>query len=112
MDISFEQLSDGIKLVKLAGRLDMMGAQSIDLKFTSGVATADAGVVVDLSGVSFLASLGIRTLISPAKALKARGGRMVLLNPQPLVVEVLKVSGLLGILPVYTELSEAVAALG
>ena len=112
MDISFEQLSDGTKLVKLAGRLDMMGAQSIDLKFTSGVATADAGVVVDLSGVSFLASLGIRTLISPAKALKARGGRMVLLNPQPLVVEVLKVSGLLGILPVYTELSEAVAALG
>ena len=112
MDISFEQLSDGIKLVKLAGRLDMMGAQSIDLKFTSGVATGDAGVVVDLSGVSFLASLGIRTLISPAKALKARGGRMVLLNPQPLVLEVLKVSGLLGILPVYTELSEAVAALG
>jgi anti-anti-sigma factor len=112
MEISFEQLSDTIKLVTLVGRLDMMGAQSIDLKFTAGVATGVSGVVVDLSGVSFLASLGIRTLISPAKALKARGGKMVLLNPQPLVLEVLKVSGLTVILPVYTDLAEAVAALG
>jgi anti-sigma B factor antagonist len=112
MEISFEQLSDNIKLVTLVGRLDMMGAQSIDLKFTSGVATGVSGVVVDLSGVSFLASLGIRTLISPAKALKARGGKMVLLNPQPLVLEVLKVSGLTAILPVYTDVAEAVAALG
>ncbi len=112
MEIRFEQLSDTIKLVTLVGRLDMMGAQAIDLKFTSGVATGVSGVVVDLSGVSFLASLGIRTLISPAKALKARGGKMVLLNPQPLVLEVLKVSGLTVILPVYTDVAEAVAALG
>ena len=75
------------------------------------VATQGARVVVDLSEVSFLASLGIRSLLVPAKAARARGGDVVLLNPQPRVMEVLTLAGLTGVLKVYTDLADAVAAL-
>jgi anti-anti-sigma factor len=112
MELSFEQLDGGITLAKLSGRLDLAGARSIDLPFTAHVATKSVRVVVDLSQVSFLASLGIRTLVVPAKAARARGGDLVLLNPQPKVMEVLMVSGLTAVLKVYTSLDEAVAGLG
>lgn len=111
VELVFEQLDGGITLAKLSGRLDLAGARAIDLPFTARVATQGARVVVDLSDVSFLASLGIRSLLAPAKAARARGGDVVLLNPQPRVMEVLTLAGLAGVLRVYTDLADAVAAL-
>lgn len=111
MELSFEPLDGGITLAKLSGRLDLAGSRAIDLPFTAHVATQSTRVVVDLSQVSFLASLGIRVLVVPAKAARARGGDLVLLNPQPKVMEVLMVSGLTAVLKVYTDLADAVAAL-
>jgi anti-anti-sigma factor len=110
MDLTTEQLPNGIEKIALAGRLDTAGAQQIDLPFTRLTATRPALIVVDLSQVSFLASMGIRTLLASAKAL-GRGGRMVLANPQPLVQEVLKVAGIDELIPVYADLASACSAL-
>lgn len=112
MELSFEQMPGGITLAKLSGRLDLAGARQIDLPLTAHVASTDARVVIDLSEVSFLASLGIRSLMVPAKAARARGGEVVLLNPQPKVMDVLTLAGLTGVLKVCTNLEEAVQALG
>jgi anti-anti-sigma factor len=40
-------------------------------------------VIVDLSGVDFLASMGVRLLLSNAKALGSRGGKMVIERNPP-----------------------------
>jgi anti-anti-sigma factor len=88
-----------------------MGASAIDLPLTARIVAEGARVIVDLSDVSFLASLGIRGLMSPAKALRARGGELVLLNPQPAVLEVLRVAGLTAILKVFSDRTEAEAGL-
>lgn len=109
MELSTETLDGGVTRVLLSGRMDILGVQAVDMKFTALTASQGGRVVVDLSGVSFLASLGMRTLISSAKALAARGGRMVLLNPQPKVLEVLQVSGLASLIPVHAELDAALA---
>ena len=111
MELGFEQLDGGVMLATLSGRLDAMGASAIDLPLTARIVTQGARVIVDLSGVSFLASLGIRSLVTPAKALRARGGELVLLNPQPAVLEVLRVAGLTAILKVFSDRAEAEAAL-
>lgn len=111
MQISSETLDDGIIKVALSGRMDVLGAQAIDMKFTALTATKKAPVLVDMSDVSFLASLGMRTLISSAKALSSRGGIMVLYKPQPNVMDVLESSGLSSLIPVYHELDEAMEAL-
>ena len=74
--------SDGsIKLRKvvLAGRLDMLGMEEIALKLTSLTASKALPVILDLRDVSFLASIGIRSIISSARALDQKGGRMVIL---------------------------------
>lgn len=111
MEIEFERMDNGISKVLLRGRMDVLGVQAIDMKFTALTATQAALVLVDLSEVSFLASLGMRTLISSAKALAQRGGHMVLANPQANVLEVMKVSGLSSVIPVLQHVDDAVQAL-
>ena len=59
---------------------------------------------MDLSEVSFLASIGMRTLLSNAKALGLKGGRMVLLNPQPMVATALSTAGIDTLIPMHQDL--------
>lgn len=106
MDISFEQLPSGVALIRLKGRLDIMGAMKIDVQF-SAVTAANRAVVVDLGEVEFLASMGLRTLIMGAKSMRSKSGRMVLYRPQPLVEEVLVTSGTTTLIPVAHDLAEA-----
>ncbi len=109
MEITTSILENGVKLIVLDGRLDLPGVMGIELKFTASAASEKAGVVVDLSQVPFMASIGIRMLLSSAKAVQKRGGKLVLLNPQVKVFEMLTSAGISEIIPVYANLEAACA---
>jgi anti-sigma B factor antagonist len=110
MKLESEKLDGGVVELKLAGRMDVQGSQEIDLKF-SAMTSADKGkFVVDISGVVFLASIGIRTLILSAKAVKARGGKMALLNPDANVSKVLEMASVDTVIPIFHDRNAAVAA--
>lgn len=112
MDITFEQLPSGVTVISLKGRLDITGAMKIDVQF-SAVTAANRAVVVDLGGVEFLASMGLRTLIMGAKSMHSKTGRMVLWRPRPVVEEVLVTSGTSTLIPTTQDFAEAEAkALG
>jgi anti-sigma B factor antagonist len=89
MEIQYSEMSNGIHLIKLIGDLDIMGVNEIEIKFTSYCSGENVKMVVDLSDVEFLASIGIRLLITNAKSIFSRNGRMVLLNPNDDVKNVL-----------------------
>jgi anti-sigma B factor antagonist len=99
MKMDVADLQTGITKVSLSGRLDVEGALKIDSEFNS-VVESKQNVVVDLSEVTFLASLGMRTLIVGAKATSNNGGKMVLLNPQPNVEKVLRSARVDTVLPI------------
>lgn len=109
MEINYSVLKNGVKLIQLTGRMDMKGVESIDLKFTAYATSEKAGVVVDLAQVSFLASIAIRLLLTNARALQARGGKLALLNPDSLVAQVLSTSGVDKMIPVFADLEAACA---
>lgn len=112
MDIDHEQLDGRILKINLRGRLDVAGSQETDATLAALTAAPISAVIVDLSKVVFLASVGIRTLLLTAKALSSRGGKMVLLNPDAGVARVLEMSGVDLIVSVFRDLNEACAALG
>jgi anti-sigma B factor antagonist len=111
MQIDHEQLDRRILKINLAGRMDLAGSEEIHEKFAALTAAPRNAVIVDLSQVDFVSSVGIRTLLLNAKALKSRGGRMVLLNPDAKVTQVLAVAGLDRIIGVFRDLETACAAL-
>ncbi|WP_342619154.1 STAS domain-containing protein [Rhodoferax sp. GW822-FHT02A01] len=112
MAIDFQDITDTLRKVTLTGRLDLPGTDEISTKFAALSATSNRRVIVDLSGVSFLASIGIRAIITNAKALQQRGGRMVLfVGDNAPVYKTLETTGIDSLIPMFTELSEAEKAL-
>jgi len=109
MKMAVEPVGPGVVKVILDGRLDVAGSGIIDLQF-SAIAGSHRGVVVDLAGVSFLASIGIRTLLLGAKAVQRRGGSFILLNPVEEVERVLEVMGMTDLMPVFHDADTALAA--
>jgi anti-anti-sigma factor len=107
MDLTFEDLEDGVRRIRLAGRMDVEGSREIDLKFTTLAASRQAFVIIDLSLVDFLSSLGLGTLVRSAKAQMSRQGRVVLLSPQPHVAKVLETTQVDQIVPVVYDFEEA-----
>ena len=107
MEIQYSELDNGIILIKLSGRLDIIGTGEIETKFAGYCAGEKVRVIVDLSKVDFLASIGIRLLTLTAKSVASRGGKMVILNPIPEVQEVLEITGIPAIIPMYSQLESA-----
>ena len=97
-----------IARVKLRGRLDTPGVDRIEAKFTSAVVPEGRNTVVDLSEVSFIASMGLRMFIGLAKALKRNNAKMVLFAPQSQVNEVFNTVVLREIVPIVVDEAEAV----
>ena len=110
MKIDSTPLADGLIQVSLEGRLDIEGARAVDDRFAFMTTTRRANVIVDLSAVSFLASIGIRMLMSAARGQKGRGGELVLAAAQPAVQKVLVTAGIDQLIAMYDDLDSARAA--
>lgn len=107
--IEVEELAGGVTKVRLKGRLDVAGAAEVDLRFNT-IAGAQRAVIVDLSMVDFLASMGLRTLITGAKAVRGKQGKMVVLSPEDHVEKVLVSSGTNLLIPILHDEQAAIAA--
>ena len=110
MEWTITDLGNGLTKLAVSGRMDIKGALAIDPVFAK-VAEEKKNVVVDMTDVSFLASLGIRTLVVSCKTLAAKGGNLVLLGLQPGVEKVLKTSGLNTMIPIVADMGAAEAIL-
>jgi len=111
MQIDHEPLDDRVLKINLSGRMDAAGSAEIHASLAVLTAPPANAVIVDLTKVEIITSAGIRTLLVNAKALKSRGGRMVLLNPDATVTKVLAISGLDRVIGVFRDLKTACADL-
>jgi anti-anti-sigma factor len=110
MELQYSEL-DRIRVIKLIGNLDILGVGEVETKFAGYCAGDGIRVLVDLSEVDYLASIGIRLLTINAKSLVSRRGRMTLLKPKANVKNVLEMTGIPSIIPMYDSLESAEAVL-
>jgi anti-anti-sigma factor len=88
------QIEDGgaTARVVLIGKLDIAGAEVVALPLAS-LSGSKQSLTIDMSEVTFIASIGVRHLITASRALARRGGSLTLLDPSEIVSEVLTTSG-------------------
>ena len=110
MKLEQSELPGGILKVELTGSLDIAGAGEVDMPL-SLIGGQKKLVMVDLSGVDFMASIGIRTLVKTARALSARGGKLVVFGANEACRKVFAATGVEDIVPVLDDEAEALAAL-
>lgn len=106
------QISDvgGVTKAVLGGRLDSLSVGQVETQFVSNIVPKEQPAIVDLSGVSFIASLGIRMLLGTARALDRTGARLALFGANDDVMEIIETTALTEIIPVVGTESEALAA--
>ena len=109
MDV--RDLSEDVVDVRLAGRLDTLGVDKIELRFTAALVPKGKNAIVDMSGVPFVTSMGIRMFISVAKSLQAKQARLALYAPQELVSEVFENASLRQLFPICSDQAEALTAI-
>ena len=108
MSISHTDVGDNLRKIVILGRLDIPGTESVADELEKLVAAPKKGVVVDLSSLKFLASIGIRALFKSAKAVQERGGRMVLVvGTNSSVVMSLEATGVNSLIPMFKSNAEA-----
>jgi len=93
----------------LIGKLDIVGVGEIENKFLGYTVARKKNTILDLSGVTFMGSMGLRIFLSAAKPMQLNGHKLILLNPSQMVKEVLEMSGISDIIPIATDEAAAVA---
>ena len=107
MVISVDNLDGGFRCVKLFGRLDMKGTQEADPQFSAQTGALKQSVIVDMSGVEYIASVGIRMLITNVKPIVAAGNKMVIFRPQRFVEDVLRMAGVDAVVSIEQDMAKA-----
>jgi anti-anti-sigma factor len=95
--------------IALVGKLDIAGVGQMENKFIGYTVASKKNSIVDLSGVTFLGSMGLRIFLSSAKALNLEKKKLILLNPLPLVNEVLEASGIGDVVAIEHDAAAALA---
>ena len=105
------RMDDRITHLAIVGKLDIAGLHAIDVKFHGYTAARRKPTLVDISGLEFITSLGMGMFVSCARSLQRYGAKMVLLNPQPQVEEVLKAVGIDQGIPMVHDVEEGLCIL-
>lgn len=111
MDIEVTPLNPSTHCLRLQGRLDAASVDRMEVRLNAAAVAPGRDLLVDLAGVEFIASMGIRMLVTAARSLKSKGARMVLFGAQPLVHEVLEHVAIDQIIPVAPDQDRALALL-
>ncbi len=106
MQIDRISLGDSLTKLKLAGKLDINGAAAAEIPIALA-AKNSRSVIIDMSEVSYVASLGVRHLVMAAKTLGRGGGKLVLFAATEPVAEILTIMGITDLIPLAA--SEAAA---
>ena len=102
-----------VRVVSPRGRLDHENCEGFqrDLAAELEACTRErAALVLDLAGLEYVSSAGLRCLMIAAKQACSHQSRVVLASPQPVVAEILRISRFDLVLPVFGTTREALAS--
>jgi stage II sporulation protein AA (anti-sigma F factor antagonist) len=77
----------------LSGEADMTSAAELNDALAAQLSRGAQHLTADVTALRFADSASIRALVLTARALKERGGNLVLVSPQPPVALVLSLTG-------------------
>jgi anti-anti-sigma factor len=106
--------ADGeLAVVELSGEVDMANVQSARRQLVNAVPEDSRGIVLDLSGLIYLDSAGVRMLFDVSEQLEERGARVAAsIPPDASVRKILAITRLDTLIPVRDSVHEAAEAAG
>jgi len=106
MDVRFKE-EKGYSVAAVQGRLDTMTVWDFEQKMSGLVKEHPGNLVLDLSGLEYISSAGLRSLLALSKKVKAAGASMALCGLSGLPKEVFLVSGFDIVFPLHESVEDA-----
>ncbi len=99
-----------VDVVTVAGRIDSSNAPEFDQTLSQLIENGRTRIVLDLSGIDYMSSAGLRAIVTALRASKKHRGDLRLASPSQRMVEVLKLAGLEAIFQTYDDTVSAVGS--
>jgi anti-sigma B factor antagonist len=110
MDIKVRESGD-IRIVDFNGRLDTGTSPMAESQITGLLEAGHSKIVINLAGTDYVSSSGLRVLLVTAKKISAINGKLKITAPNPVVMEILDISGFSTILDIRGSEDEALSEL-
>jgi anti-anti-sigma factor len=104
------ECTDNVLIIAPIGRLDGITSRDFSEKIINLIDALSKHVVLNLTGLNYVSSEGLRVILTAAKKAKSGGGTLTLCSPQQSVHEVLTISGFAPMLGVHGSVEDAVIA--
>ena len=98
MNIEEKIIGDTVELI-ITGRLDTTTAPQVESRMRESSQGYNV-LVLDLSGVEYISSAGLRVVLIAHKLMAGTGGRMVVRNPSDFCRQVFEATGMDGVLSI------------
>ncbi len=108
-----ERLSrDGTVVLAVSGDVDLYVAGELKGLLAHAVDDGASTLVIDLSHVTFVDSMGLGVLLGAMQRLRAEGGELHLVVPGPELRRILEITRIDRLLPLHETVPDALAAVG
>jgi anti-sigma B factor antagonist len=109
IDISVTTV-ESATLVEVSGRVDSMNANQLGEALMAEIDKGNINLVLDLAGVEYMSSAGLREIVSALKKVKRARGDVRVSQPSDRVLEIFEMAGLDTILQIFDTQVEAVSS--
>jgi anti-sigma B factor antagonist len=99
---------DNSSVVEVNGRVDSMSANQLGDALSNVIDDGHVKLVLDLSGVEYISSAGLREIVTALKKVKRASGDLRLAQPSDRVREVLEMAGLDTIIRIFPTQGDAI----
>jgi anti-sigma B factor antagonist len=110
MEIREEKLEGGIAVVSLGGRLDAGAVVDTEKELLRIIGQSPKALMLDLAGLDYISSAGLRVLLTAAKTMRTKGGKLHVFSVKRFVKEVFDISGFSSVLPLHATREDALTA--
>jgi anti-anti-sigma factor len=104
-----EMIVGGAVVVAASGRIDLSNADTFKDMLSAALSRAKDGAILDLSGVDYMSSAGLRSLMIVFKASKTDGKSFAIAAMGPLLLEIFTISRFNLVFPLFDTVRDAVA---
>jgi anti-sigma B factor antagonist len=97
-------------LITVSGRIDSSNASELDSALSDVTDNGRHNIVLDLSGIDYMSSAGLRAIVGSYRECRSHGGDVRIANPSERMAEVFDLAGLTAIFTIYDDSTAAVGS--
>ncbi|OPY52815.1 MAG: STAS domain protein [Methanosaeta sp. PtaU1.Bin112] len=98
---------DSVPVISVSGRIDAATYKDLESILNGLIDQNKSEIVLDLEGVTYISSVGLRVLLAAQKKVRPKNGSVKLVSLQPFVREVFEMTGFNRLFSIHPNQSEA-----